>query len=252
MKIIAVVRTYNEEINIERFCKAYHWADKILVADGGSRDKTKELASEFPNVSVRDYDVYIQMDNGIVRNPHGSHLNFLLDWAFIEEEADWVIQDDCDCFPNYFVKKNARDIMESTDKNYIYVTRLYLWKDQGHFPQLSHPNKSPDFVPSIWAWKNGVKLRYRSDKVSKEESHQELTFIPPEEEILKLMPPYALLHNPWQDEDMVQRKLAFYRLSGQSINMKHPIEFGGPLEALPEWAVEEIEEKDDEENPLAL
>lgn len=236
MKIIATVRTRNEEENIERFCQSYQWADKILVADGGSRDKTKELALKYPNVEVRDYDVYIQMDNGIVRNPHGSHLNFLVDWAFIEEGADWVIQDDCDCFPNRFVKENARTLLESTDKRYVYITRLYLYQDKGHFPALAKPHGN-DYVPGIWAWHRSTHLRFRADRVSKEESHQELSFIPNEADILKLMPPYALLHCPWQNDDMVERKLAFYRLSGEIKGMKHPLEFGGEIEPLPEWAV---------------
>lgn len=236
MKIVVCLRTRNEEENIERFCESYQWADKILIADGRSHDRTKELASKYPNVAIRDYDVFIEMDNGIIRTPHGSHLNFLLDWAFIQEKADWVIQDDADCFPNQHVRNNARDILESTDKKYVYITRLYLWKDQGHFPQMSRPNGSADYVPSIWAWRYGTKLRFRSDVVSKLESHQELSFIPPDEDILRLMPPYALLHNPWQTEDMVQKKLAFYRLSGQIRNMRHPTEFAGPIEHLPEWA----------------
>jgi glycosyltransferase involved in cell wall biosynthesis len=237
MKIIVIARTRNEEENIERFCKAYQWADKILVADGGSRDNTVSIAKTFENVEVRDYSVFIQMDNGIIRTPHGSHLNFLIDWAFIENEADWVICDDCDCFPNYEVKNNVRVLMESTDKNYVYITRLYLWKDEGYFPNLSKPN-TDDYVPSIWAWKRETQLRFRADRVSSHESHQELSFIPHPLQILNLMPPYALLHCPWQTEEMVERKLAFYRLSGQIKNMQHPLHFGGPLEPLPEWAVE--------------
>lgn len=237
MKIVVIARTLNEEESIERFCESYQWTDKILIADGGSRDKTKEIAGKYPNVSIRDYDVFIQMNNGIIRNPHGSHLNFLIDWAFIQEGADWIISDDVDCFPNFHVKNNARALMESTDKRYIYITRLYLWKDEGHFPKLSKPY-GEDYVPSIWAWRKSSSLRFRADRVSKEKSHQELTFIPPEDEILKLMPPYALRHCPWQTDKMVERKLAFYRLSGQIENMLHPLEFAGNVEPLPTWAVE--------------
>lgn len=237
MKICALARTRNEEANIERFCKGYQWVDKILVADGGSRDNTVSIAKTFQNVEVRDYSVFIQMDNGIIRTPHGSHLNFLIDWAFIEEEADWIILDDCDCFPNHEVKNNARTLMESTDKDYVYITRLYLWKNEGHFPDLAKPNKN-DYVPSIWAWRHGTHLRFRADRVSSIESHQELSFIPDPQKILNLMPPYALLHCPWQTDEMVERKLAFYRLSGQIKEMQHPLHFGGSVEPLPEWAVE--------------
>lgn len=237
MKIVVISRTLNEEESIERFCESYQWADNILIADGGSRDRTKEIASKYPNVSIRDYDVFITMNNGIVRNPHGSHLNFLIDWAFIQEGADWIISDDVDCFPNSHVKNNARTLMEATDKKYIYITRLYLWKDEGHFPSLAKPGGG-DYTPSIWAWHKSSPLRFRADRVSKEKSHQELTFRPPENEILNLMPPYVLRHCPWQSDDMVDRKLAFYRLSGQIENMLHPLKFGGNIEPLPDWAVE--------------
>lgn len=196
-----------------------------------------EIAKTFPNVEVRNYDVFIEMDYGIVRTPHGSHLNFLIDWAFIQEKADWIICDDCDCFPNYEVKNNARALMESTDKNYIYITRLYLWKDEGHFPNLAKPHRE-DYVPSIWAWRQGTGLRFRSDRVSSVESHQELSFIPHPSQILNLMPPYVLLHCPWQTDEMVERKLAFYRLSGQVKNMQHPLHFGGSVEPLPDFAHE--------------
>lgn len=237
MKIIAAVRTMNEEENIARFCRSYLWADKVIVADGGSSDETVKIAKKFPNVSVREYPVYVEMSSGHRRNPHGSHINFLIDWAFLEEKADWVIFDDCDCFPNTHVKAGMRDIMESTDKKYIYVTRLYLWKNEGHFPSLAKP--SGDWTPSLYAWKNGTKLRFRADRVSREETHQELTFNPPESEKLNLMPPYALAHCPWQNDKMIEKKLNFYRESGQIPNMKHPTEFGGKIEPLPEWAIVE-------------
>jgi glycosyltransferase involved in cell wall biosynthesis len=236
VKIIACTRTRNEEENIGRFCESYAWADQVLIADGGSRDDTKEIAAKYENVKIRDFHVYIEMDNGIRRNPHGPHLNFLIDWAFLGEGADWIILDDADCFPNKFVRENARAIMEGAKENFIYITRLYLWKDQGHFPQLAKPNESLDYVPSIWAWRKGTGMRFRSD--SMEKNHQELVFTPPDKKILNLMPPYALLHCPWQTEEMVQSKLNFYRTSGEIKNMLHPTEFGGPIEPLPEWAKE--------------
>lgn len=236
MKICVLVRTRNEEQNIARFCDGYKWADAVLVADGGSRDKTVEIARSYENVKVRDYDVFVEMDNGIKRNPHGSRCNFLIDWAFIDEKADWVIFDDCDCFPNKTLRENARTVISESNQKYIFVTRLYLWKDEGHFPKLAQPIKSGTWEQSLWAWRSDSGLRFRADRVSKEESHQELSFRPPLEETLKLEPPYALLHCPWQTDEMVERKLAFYRLSGQIPTMLHPLEFGGAVEPLPEWA----------------
>ena len=127
--------------------------------------------------------------------------------------------------------------MESASLDYVYVTRMYLWKNEGHFPKLC-TSKAGEYTPGLWAWNKKSCLRFRADRISSTESHQELCFIPPDDKVMKLMPPYALIHCPWQTEEMVERKLAFYRLSGQIKNMQHPLHFGGPLEPLPDWCVE--------------
>ena len=85
MKIVAMVRTRNEENNIERFCRSYDWVDEILVADGGSTDSTVKLACSFSNVRVRSFLGRTLMDNNLWRNPAGEHINFLIEWA---EELD--------------------------------------------------------------------------------------------------------------------------------------------------------------------
>ena len=47
MKIVATTRTRNEADNIERFVMSYQWADKILIADGGSIDNTHKILKHF-------------------------------------------------------------------------------------------------------------------------------------------------------------------------------------------------------------
>lgn len=230
------MRTRNESKNIEKMCYLYRWVDNILIADGGSSDDTTSRAYRFPNVKVREYGGRLQMNHGIVRNPHGAHLNFLIDWAFNDERADWIIQDDVDCFPNHFVQDNAKFFFMGTDKKFVYIPRLYLWKGEGHFPKMSKPNNSPDYVPSLWAWHRSSGLRFKEDNDVR--AHQELSFIPQESDILKLMPPYALLHRPWPDDETIEKKLEFYRKSGEVPNMVHPLYANGPVETLPEWAHE--------------
>lgn len=233
MKVVVIVRTRNEERNIERFCSDYEWADCILVADGSSTDRTVELTWQFPRVFVRDFPTAIPLKKGLNRNPHGEHLNFLIDWA-TRLGADWIIHDDADCFPNYLVKETILSLMKSTNKNYIYITRLYLYKDQGHFPKLAQPIKTGVYEPGLWAWRATTGLRFKEG--IEPHRHQELAFLPPQNEILKLPPPYCLLHCPWQDDEMINRKLEFYRKSGEVPNMRHPFESSGKLEPLPSWA----------------
>jgi glycosyltransferase involved in cell wall biosynthesis len=47
MKISAVIITLNEEHNIKDCLKTVKWADEIIIIDSESKDKTKEIASEF-------------------------------------------------------------------------------------------------------------------------------------------------------------------------------------------------------------
>ena len=82
MKIIVTARTLNEEKRIERFVMSYQWTDKILVADGGSTDNTVTRCQGLPNTEVREFLDRVPSDDGAVwRNPHGKHINFLIDWA---------------------------------------------------------------------------------------------------------------------------------------------------------------------------
>jgi len=74
---VALVRTKNEERNIERFCFSYSLADAVLVADGGSTDNTIEIANSFHNVKVKHYKEKL-IRNELWRNPHGKHINFYL------------------------------------------------------------------------------------------------------------------------------------------------------------------------------
>ena len=67
MKIVVIVRTKNEGLNMGRFCTNYRdCADLILVADGGSEDHTVDIAKCFANVKVRDFTERIEFEvNGM-------------------------------------------------------------------------------------------------------------------------------------------------------------------------------------------
>jgi glycosyltransferase involved in cell wall biosynthesis len=79
MKIIATLKSRNEEKNIRNAIESYDWADRILLADGGSKDKTIEIAREYPKVSVRNFTEKYYREDGSWRNYEGRHLNFLFD-----------------------------------------------------------------------------------------------------------------------------------------------------------------------------
>ena len=226
MKIVALVRTLNEQRNIADFCAAYDWTDMVLVADGGSEDDTVFIAEQFPNVWVREFDVEIHYPSGYVENPHGRHFNFLSDWAR-EEEAEWVIFDDCDCRPNPILAQQARVLIEETDRRCIMVPRLHIWGTEEYLPKMTSG-------PSLWAWKLDDQCTIRgTDKLY----GLELENIP--DDCLELSEPFCLLHYSYPDEETVQAKIAWYKGVGR--NLVHPLEgIYAPPQPLPEWVFDDV------------
>ena len=231
MKSIAIVRTRDEEHNIERFCQSYSWASKILVADACSEDNTMLLAKNFINVEVRTYNEWIEMENGYRRSPQGDQLNFLNEWA-IEEGADWIFMDDCDSVPNWWIRHHIQRMLPDIKHDFIYAIRLYLWGEDKHFPKMAQPAKEGEWATSLWGWRAKSGLEFRN-------THNSFTFSPKPgiDERENLMPPYCLLHYSWVDEDRLNRKLTYYRESGQHPTILHPLEYAGTPIKLPEWAI---------------
>lgn len=224
LKIVVITKALNEARHIADFCTGYAWANLILVADGGSDDRTKEIAATFPNVKVRDFEQRIELPDGSFMNPEPAHVNFLIDWA-IEEGADWIILEGCDCWPNLLLKRKAREFFRQAqveDKDGIMLYRLYMWQEAQYFPKINEPG------PALWAW--------RPDRVDCHSDEGYVTFFetvmpyPDPERCLKLELPYVCLHF-FEPNQKAERYLAW----GQP---QTPIEESiyWPPEPLPQWA----------------
>lgn len=238
MNIVVLVRTRNEAHRIEKFCEAYKDADAILVADGSSDDNTVELAKQFPNVVVRNYPVLKQMDNGLVRNPDGPHVNFLIEWSRQDHPNSFCILDDVDMLPNKILKEGYRNILETTTANFVHVVALYLWGHKQHFPQMSKP--SGEWEPSLWAWRNNIDFKMIDVPPAFDFSigGRKINDLRKQTNNLDIFPPMCRLHMSWDDPERVKKKVEIYQKSGLIPGMKHPLDFAGSLEALPEWAIE--------------
>lgn len=207
MKIVVVTKSLNEEHNIERFCQGYSFADAILVADGGSTDKTVELAQQFGNVKVRNFPLKIDMPDAPAgfMNPEPQHLNFCIDWA-VEEKADWICLDGCDCWPNPKLHREARSIISNASEPMIFVRRLYIWGQDEFFP-------SPSKYTSLWAWRP-VKLNIRSEEPPGAFTCFDTKMLGIEGPRLELPAGCCCLHYFCPDEETVALKLKRYAAWG--------------------------------------
>jgi hypothetical protein len=227
--IIAVCRTLNEERNIERFCTEYSKiVDRIMICDGGSEDNTINLTRQFSKVVVVPFEKRVKKKdlagNKAWRNPHGEHINFMIDWAR-KEGAEWIIFDDCDSVPNKYLKESGPPEFGSS-LGVLKVRRLYLYKEGSYFPQLSNAGLG------LWAWRANVNVR-----ASEEDPWKHHMDIPKSAAEGLIDEPRCLLHYSFPDDEEIERKAAFYRIAKDMEMDWHPRIFGGPITTLPEWAV---------------
>jgi hypothetical protein len=240
LRVFACTRTLNESRNIDRFCRSFAWADRILIADGGSTDDTVYRALAYPNAVVRGYPVRNEA-SGTLWNPQGPMCQWLWDWAK-EDGADWLVLEDCDCVPNTRLRTELRSIIE-VNRNLVdmlVAVRVYQWGDtRQHFPSLSHTERKGEWSPnSYFAWRadlTGVKF-------SDAPVHQGFLPHPRQARIrlLTLTPPYCLIHRFALDEDDIAKKTLCHDAAEDfKVRHSHPMVFGGELEDMPAWATED-------------
>ncbi len=223
MKVVALVRTLNEERNIARFCMSYSWADKILVADGGSIDNTVSIAKTFSNVEVRLFDEWVYGDNNTKRNPEGKHINFLIDWA-IGEGCDWMTLEDCDCFPTKKLQEVGKRLFAEAEElghTCVKLRRIYLYGEDKWF--------SKNQTNINWAWRPETGIR-----VDETDPWGIITKNVPEVGYT-LYPPIAVLHDFSPTPEIGQAKMDFYNSSGRMSKLPSLPEVFGELSPREEW-----------------
>lgn len=238
MKIIATARARDEEKHIRQWCESYsEFADILLIADGGSKDRTVKIALEYPKVQVRNYDVEVKLRDGTMRNPDGDHIQFLVDWA-TELKGDWIVHQDMDQRPNKYLKQDARIIMEDMDDDFLCVTQIFLWGKDMYFPKMSDFGNG--WAQGLWAWRLNTHLKILDRMPHYEFSLDGHTSLDVDKSgrNLNVQPPYCFMHYGWQTNDETVEHVEYYRKTGLIPDMRHPLEFGGRLLPCEDWMVE--------------
>lgn len=244
-KIIAIVRTRNEEKTIARYCRQHNFADEILVADGGSTDNTVAIANIFFNVTVRQFTEEIELEKGYTRNPDYKHINFLIEWAE-DEGADWIVLDDCDTNPNYALQRDARMFMKWAglrSKVYpkgcagVQAPQVFVRENNLWFPEMVSQR--------YWAWNANLKLRaygkspHYSLKALAEGDWgigaDGIFFDFDKNDTIDLTFPYCRIHTAWETIEKTKRHEKMYRESGLDPICQLPTEFAGELAPREEW-----------------
>lgn len=242
MKIITIARTRDSADFIDRFCQSYYWVDQVLIADGGSSDDSKKRASQYPNVTVKDFSEKVYRGD-TWRNPHGRHINFLIKWAE-EEGADWIIFDDVDCVPNFLIKDEFNMIFNDAEEDgneFIFANRAYIYGEYQYFEKLTKPTVligqyENEWIPSLWAWKANMGFAAKENDPFKHEFNK----IPTQHSRLELYPPYCLLHYFYPNDEYMRKKLEFYNkiYDFGTARVRDPKEYGGQLLPLEGWMKE--------------
>jgi len=105
---------------------------------------------------------------------------------------------------------------------------------------MAKPGKERKWEASLWAWRGSQDFwtvdlppafNFRIGELTVKDLRNDAS-------TLELFPPYCLLHYSWDDPRRVDNKVRIYRESGLIPGQRHPLDFGGPLEPLPEFAHE--------------
>lgn len=220
MKIVITARARDEERDMARFLRCYQWADKILIADGGSEDRTVEIATSFPKTEVRLF-AEREYKDGQWHNPVMPMINFLLTWAEEEERPDWIIFDDIDCVPNVDLQEQAREIFIRCRKNFVNSNRVYVFGVNQYFEGLSMQKEG--WMGGLWAWRGGIGMRADMENKS---IHQ--TFNLKFDDAYNIEHPACRLHYFCPDPETIEKKLSHYRVFDNPAT-QHPLKFGGRL-----------------------
>lgn len=227
VNVVVGMRALNEELLLPVALANYDFATFIVITDGGSTDRTKEIALADERVIWHDFKERVPGVNGGWRNPEGKHMQFLIEKCE-ELEPDWLWITEVDAFPNLNLQRTATAILSQLDYDGIKLLQTYLMyiapDGQSHYPRTMQG-------PGYTAWKPGLA----TVDASADFDGQGRLFIA-EQGKFDTHKIASRIHLTWETEEAIAAKDKFYQqVHGWCFN--HPDATWGPREALPEWAI---------------
>jgi len=143
--ITVVILTLNEEENVGRLLECLSWALQVVVVDSGSTDRTIEIVSGFPNVTLRHRAF----------DTHASQWNAGVDAS----DTEWVLTLDADHMPSEELAGEIAGLLPASETSAYRATFIYsifgrplrgslypslpvlFRRDRGSFYQDGHTNK---------------------------------------------------------------------------------------------------------------
>lgn len=225
--VVVGTRCLNEERFIPLFLANHPFAEHIVICDGGSTDRSKELALADSRVVWVDFPERVPGKHGGWRNPEGAHVNATLE-AMETLRPDWVWLTEMDAIPSRYFQEDAARFFRDLDNrgaDLFSTNLLYLAPDgASHYPKLMQG-------PGYTAWRPGLG---RATNLTDPFEGQGALRIDAKQHVM-FDPPHGRIHFTFYSEEWVAKKAAFYR-EVHGWDFAHPDTLHGPREATPVWA----------------
>jgi len=156
-KITIISQWYNEELLAPLFFNHYAYCDEIhILLDPDTNDRTREIASKYPNVIIKDGHCKDGMDNiQMLSNINQGILGVKDGWIYMVDADEFIFPEHHED-PHAFLGRQTAEVVNAT---YFHVYRHVTEKDIDYskppIPQRIHAlDGGPEH--KNWFWKPSV------------------------------------------------------------------------------------------------
>lgn len=124
MKISVAMIVLNEEKNILPCLKSLTFADEIIIIDGGSEDKTRDLILNLQDPRIK-----------LFVNPWQGHFGVQRDTSFKYCTGSWIMRVDADEIVGRILRREIRSVLVDLDPSVqnVRIRQVNLHSDRNHY-----------------------------------------------------------------------------------------------------------------------